>query len=360
MNGQSPGQCSRPNGTPIEFALFGPDAFSRSDESDDQLFYARDRLVNHLDAVALATVEQLIGQLIAVDQAVVLDLMAGWNSHLPTSLRTSKVIGLGLNPNELASNPALTEWIIHDLNQEPKLPFPDDYFDAVINTVSVDYITAPVEVFAEVGRILKPDGLFLVIFSNRMFPQKATKIWRQSNEEERILLVEDFFSQSQMFEDTNVFISKGKPRPTDDKYAHLGIPSDPIYAIYAWKASASGTHRPLPLISADIEQVPDTADIERRMAAVKETLQCPYCGERMRKWQIPQTPFTTWSHDFMYVCFNDACPYLVRGFNVMNHQGNLGKSYRLMYNPVNDHCMPVPVPSHHALKDGIIDEPGDT
>jgi SAM-dependent methyltransferase len=236
-------------GDPVQPArIFGADDFSRLDESDDALFYARDRFVQHLDSLALATVEHLIGQLIVTKQPAILDLMASWDSHIPTSLQTAEMVGLGMNANELERNPALNRRLIHDLNKDPHLPLPECYFDAVLNTVSVDYMTAPFEIFCEVGRILKPGGLFLVTFSNRMFPQKVTRIWRESTEEERVLLVKELFQRSRLFEDLSTFISTGKPRPADDKYAHLGIPSDPVYAVYAWKQGASETRatRPVP------------------------------------------------------------------------------------------------------------------
>jgi SAM-dependent methyltransferase len=209
------------------------EAFSRMDESDDSLFYAKDRFVDHLDTLALATVEQIIGDVITQTNPVILDLMAGWNSHIPDRLRPSKVVGLGLNENELRQNKALSEHLIHDLNRDPRLPFPAETFDAVINTVSIDYMTRPVEVFSEVANILKTGGLLLVIFSNRMFPQKAVKVWKESNEEERVLLVKGFFQQSGAFGETAVIVSRCKPRPKEDKYAFLGIPSDPVYAVYA-------------------------------------------------------------------------------------------------------------------------------
>ena len=45
-------------------------------------------------------------------------------------------------------------------------------------TVSVQYMTHPLEAFAEVGRVLKPGAPFIVTFSNRMFPTKAVAIWQ--------------------------------------------------------------------------------------------------------------------------------------------------------------------------------------
>jgi SAM-dependent methyltransferase len=192
------------------------EAFSRLDGSDDPLFYAKDRFVDHLDTLALATVEQIIGDVITQTNPVILDLMAGWNSHIPDRLRPSRMVGLGLNENELRQNKVLSEHLMHDLNRDPRLPFPAETFDAVINTVSIDYMTRPVEVFSAVANILKKRGLLLVIFSNRMFPQKAVKIWKESSEEEsssrgRVLPAVGAFGE------TTVIVSRGKPRPKEDK-----------------------------------------------------------------------------------------------------------------------------------------------
>ena len=335
--------------------LFSEDAFSRLDETDDSIFYASDRFVQHLDFVALKTVERLIGELVVEERPVILDLMASWDSHIPNTLNPERVVGLGLNKNELSENQALTEWCLHDLNKDPILPFRDDTFDAVLNVVSVDYMTKPIGVFREVGRILKPGGLFLVVFSNRMFDQKAIKIWRQSAEEERVLLVEEFFNHSGIFTRPRVFVAKGKPRPKDDRYTYLGIPSDPIYAVYADKTGGTGRHRPEPSSAFSHQNFPDPEELKLRKAEIKHNLRCPYCSEKLLKWAVPQTPFTQWDVDFMYVCFNDECPYLVRGWEVMQRQGNRGMSFRFTYNPHRDQCLSVPVPNLHALREGIID-----
>ena len=335
--------------------IFMEDAFSRLDEGDDTRFYSRDRLVNHLDSFALNTVKEVIGQLVVEENPVILDLMAGWDSHIPEKLKPSKVVGLGLNENELSRNTALSEVVIHDLNKDPSLPFSDHTFDVVINTVSVDYMTKPLQVFREIGRILEPGGLLLVIFSNRMFPQKAVKVWKESSEEERVLLVEDFFQSAGSFEKPSVFLSKGKPRPKDDKYYQKGIPSDPIYAVYADKKGGSPP-KARPVVTIAFGDLLEGSELEERKKMIKETLCCPYCGERLRKWAVPKNPFAyTWDNDFMYVCFNDECPYFVRGWDVMYRDGNRGASYRLMYNPDKDLCLPVPVPTFNALKEGIVD-----
>ena len=336
--------------------ILGTDAFSRLDESDDSEFYARDRFVSHLDSLALATVEKLIETLVVEENPAILDLMAGWDSHIPDHLRASEVVGLGLNENELRKNKVLSEVVIHDLNKDPRLPFPDNRFDVVINTVSVDYMTKPAQVFKEVARILKPGGLFLVIFSNRMFSEKAVKVWREAGEEERVLVVEDFFKEAGAFEKPIGFLSKGKPRPKNDKYADLGIPSDPIYAVYADKKGGDPFRGERPELTVSYGEPLDQETFERRKKAIKQTLRCPHCGEKMLKWAVPDNPFeVTWDNDFMYICFNDACPYYVRGWDFMYREGNRSCSYRLMYNPEKDCCMPIPVPTPKALRESIIE-----
>lgn len=336
--------------------IFQEGAFSRLNESDDQEFYATDRFVSHLDMVALETVERLIGSLIIEKDPVIMDLMAGWDSHIPEGVRPAKVVGLGLNRNELNQNTSVTQRVIHDLNKNPALPFPDGLFDVVINTVSVDYMVYPVEVFKNVARVLKPGGLFLVIFSNRMFPEKAVKVWQESSEEERVLIVDEFFRLSNGFEPCRYFVSKKKARPVDDKYANLGIPSDPIYAVYAEKKGGDPNRKKRPDVALTYGTRLDGKALEWRENHVKDTLECPHCGEKLRKWAVPDNPFCqTWDNDFMYICFNDECTYFVRGWDQMYHETSQSMSYRLMYNPEKDRCMPIPVPTPHALKEGIVD-----
>jgi len=339
----------------ISLPFLAPDAFTRLDESDDSLFYKKDRFVSHLDSLALHTVKRLIGELVVEENPVILDLMAGWDSHLPEGLKPSRVVGLGLNERELAENKALDEIVVKDINKDPGLPFEDETFDVVLNAVSVDYLVHPIEIFKEVGRILKPGGVFVVIFSNRMFPQKAIKVWRESSEQERILLVEDFFRASGRFERPSLFVSKGKPRPKDDKFAHEGLPSDPIYAFYADKIVNDTSSRARPPVELGLFEMPEKEELEKRKRKVKDTLCCPYCGKKLRKWAVPENPFAClWDNDFMYVCFNDGCPYYVRGWDFMIKEGNSG-SYRLMYNPEKDTFNPIPVPTPRALRESIVD-----
>ena len=340
----------------IREMLFDHDAFTRADEGDDREFYATDRFVSHLDQAALHTVEQVIDQLVTEERPDLLDLMASWDSHLTERLRAGNTVGLGLNPRELGANPGLDEWVVHDLNADPRLPFPDAGFDAVVNTVSVDYMTRPFEVFREVARVLRPGGLFLVLFSNRMFPEKAVKVWRESSDRERILLVQDFFDSVSEFGPARSFAVQGQPRPSDDRYARAGLPSDPVYAVWAERSGgpASRPERPTPTI--EVPAPWDADEVGRRKHRVAETRTCPYCGSRLSRWAVPQTPFTEWDTEHMYVCFDDSCPYYLRGWLSMHRQGNMGFSHRFMFDPDRRVCTSIPVHGPHALRGGIVDE----
>jgi SAM-dependent methyltransferase len=162
------------------------DPFARADPGDDGVFYSMPRKVVHLDPGAVAALTAAYAELLPPGAAV-LDLMSSWRSHLPDGL--GSVTGLGMNADEMADNPQLDRWVVHDLNRTPRLPFPDDTFDAVTCAVSVQYLTRPVEVFSDVARVLRPGGPVVVSFSNRCFPTKAVRIWLAATDDEHRALV---------------------------------------------------------------------------------------------------------------------------------------------------------------------------
>jgi len=162
------------------------------DEAPDAEFYELPRLVTHIDP---ATIEALTG--VYRDEipsgSDVLDLMSSWVSHLPDELALGRVAGLGMNAEELAANPRLGELVVHDLNAEPELPWPDASFDAVLNAVSIQYLIRPVEVFASIRRVLRPGGIALVAMSHRLFPTKAIAAFHTPAPPERLRLVSRYF-----------------------------------------------------------------------------------------------------------------------------------------------------------------------
>ncbi len=340
----------------IRHLLSRDDAFHRKDEAPDEAFYAQDRMVSHLDTTALTTVERLVGGLLVEEKPVILDLMASWDSHLPDSLSPAEVVGLGMNEAELEASSSLTRSVIHDLNADPVLPFEDETFDVVLNVVSVDYMTRPEEVFQEVGRVLKPGGLFLVIFSNRWFPPKVVWVWEEASEHERIGLVQEFFRSAGVFTETELFISMGLPRPVEDRYHDRGVPSDPVFAVFAEKRGGDPDREPrrLPRDPARVEL--DEDEVERRKAEVARTLRCPYCREPLDLWEVPDDPCIDWPNEHMYLCFNDGCPFVVRGWRFMWDQEIEGHSYRYLFNPETGAHTTVPIRGLQDLRPGIVEQ----
>ena len=135
--------------------MLRPELFRRMDESPDALFYDVPRLVTHIDDAAIAAVTQLYREHFPAGGAI-LDLMSSWVSHLPEEIAYRRVVGLGMNAEELAANPRLDARVVHDLNEDPRLPFADAEFDAAGICVSVDYLVRPVEVLRECGRVHPP------------------------------------------------------------------------------------------------------------------------------------------------------------------------------------------------------------
>ncbi len=228
-----PGMQARYNGTATDFC--SDDAFARVDTSADDAFYTTPRLVNHLDSNCSQQIGELYKQLLPHDGRV-LDLMSSWVSHLPAQFSTARITGLGMNQHELEQNPLLAETLVHDLNQEPLLPFDDELFDGIVCTASIEYLVSPAEVFNELARVLKPGAPLIITFSNRWFPPKAIKTWGNVHEFERMGLVLEYFIENGAFEKLHSYSLRGLPRPPDDKYADQLLLSDPVYAVWASKS----------------------------------------------------------------------------------------------------------------------------
>ncbi|MGE4561246.1 MAG: methyltransferase domain-containing protein [Desulfobulbus sp.] len=207
----------------------------RSDEGPDSDFYREPRMVQHMDSIARRSIRGRYGGLIP-DGSKVLDLMGSWDSHLPEKLEVSGLTVLGMNAEELQQNPRAGETLVRDLNAQPVLPFADSSFDAVLCTGSIEYLTNPLAVMAEVRRILRPSsGLMAFAFSNRWFPPKAIRIWTELHEFERMGWVAELLHTTGGFRDLATLSRRGQPRPADDPHQEFRL-SDPVYMVWAWKA----------------------------------------------------------------------------------------------------------------------------
>ncbi len=201
-----------------------PEFFAREDESPDASFYVSPRLLVHIDDHAIEAARRTYAEILPHDGAL-LDLMSSYRSHMPPELAWTRLCGLGMNEVELRENDQLTDYVVHDLNAEPRMPFDDDVFDGAVVTVSVQYMTRPVEIFRDVGRVLKADAPFIVTYSNRMFPTKAVRIWRALDDRERAGLIGTYFKYAACFGDVKM----------EDRSIDGGAHNDPLFAVWARK-----------------------------------------------------------------------------------------------------------------------------
>src|SRR5262249_44332592 len=105
---------------------------------------------------------------------------------------------------------------------DPALPFEADAFDHATCCVSVDYLTQPVEVFRQVGRVVASGGLFVCTFSNRLLPTKAIRGWLISDDNAHMQIVAEYFRRAGGFAAANA--------RTCTRLDHRG---DPLYAVWA-------------------------------------------------------------------------------------------------------------------------------
>jgi hypothetical protein len=172
--------------------LLRPDQRTKLDDTDDNQFYSFPRFVTHVDEGFIDQLTQLYRDRLKPNTRI-LDMMSSWVSHLPDEMEFAHVEGHGMNEEELARNRRLNHYFVQDLNRNPKLPLADEDFDAVLNCVSIQYLQYPDAIFSEIHRILKPGGIAIISFSNRMFFQKAIAAWRDSTEQGRVELVKSYF-----------------------------------------------------------------------------------------------------------------------------------------------------------------------
>ncbi|MBW4594521.1 MAG: methyltransferase domain-containing protein [Brasilonema angustatum HA4187-MV1] len=210
-----------------------PEERTKQDSTDDKLFYEHPRFVTHVDDKFIQQLTDLYRVRLKPNTRI-LDMMSSWVSHLPEDIPFAHVEGHGLNAEELARNPQLNHYFVQNLNENPQLPLEDQSFDAVLNCVSVQYLQYPEAVFSEIHRILKPGGVAIFSFSNRMFFQKAIQAWREGTEASRVELVKSYFSAVPGLTPAEV-IARQSSLPNFLQW--MGVPGgDPFYAVIAYRS----------------------------------------------------------------------------------------------------------------------------
>ena len=214
--------------------MLRPDQRTKLDDTNDLNFYDYPRFVTHVDDSFIDRLTNLYRERLKPNSRI-LDLMSSWVSHLPSDIEYAYVEGHGMNAEELAKNPQLDHYFVQNLNQQPKLPLQDADFDAVLVTVSIQYLQYPEAVLSEIYRVLKPEGITIVSFSNRMFYQKAIAAWREGTDTDRVSLVRKYFQSVDGFSQPEIIVHQSTLPPL---LQMMGIGGgDPFYALIARKSA---------------------------------------------------------------------------------------------------------------------------
>jgi SAM-dependent methyltransferase len=216
-----------PPAPPVVEVLSPAERF-KLDASDDALFYAEPRFVQHLDGAFRDRLTRLYRERIP-PCAVVLDLMSSWVSHLPGGVTYEQVIGHGLNEQELRANPRLDRFWVQNLNQQQQLPLESASIDAALMVAGWQYLQYPEAVAAELLRVVRPGGQLFVAFSNRMFFTKAPQVWTDGDDRDHLAVV------------AKVLMAQGWPRPeliaeatpAQGPLGWIGAKGDPFFAVVA-------------------------------------------------------------------------------------------------------------------------------
>ena len=177
------------------------------DESNDEEFYSDPKFVYHLDANFRQNLSDLYEREID-NYSTVLDLMSSWDSYLPKGKKYKKVIGHGLNKQELEKNKIFDSFWIQNFNLSQQIPLDKESVDYCLMVAAWQYLQYPENLTKEIARILSRQGKFIIAFSNRAFWHKAPNIWTSSTEEERVkyvrrVLITNGFSEPKVIKKFN-------------------------------------------------------------------------------------------------------------------------------------------------------------
>ncbi len=81
--------------------------------------------------------------------------------RIPTK-KNRKVIGHGMNEDELRSNNRLDKFWVQNLNKSQNMPIEDSSIDAGLIVAGWQYLQYPEKVSLELSRIIKSDSLLII------------------------------------------------------------------------------------------------------------------------------------------------------------------------------------------------------
>ncbi len=245
-----------------------------------------------------------------------------------------------------------------DLNDQPRLPFDNASFDAVLVTLEVGKLRRPLEVFRDVGRVLRPEGLVAVSFGPAGYDAACTRLWALADDREHLMLAEAFIefacagfsrpsSLTLLAAEQGLAWHEGPPSPEDPRGAHAHL-------VLAYRGDVAPAHLARPPFPPPPVERARTRDDIRFDDAGRPC--CPYCGVRMGRYAPPVTVFEIdYGVSELDVCFDDRCSYYRGSKRWMRAQGHIGYTYRFMLNPETGATGALPDDLHGGLRSCRLD-----
>jgi hypothetical protein len=247
--------------------------------------------------------------------------------------------------------------IADELNEQPLLPFENGSFDAALVTLDLGALRQPLEVFREVGRVLRPAGLLAVGFGAASHDEAHTRLWARAGDRERLMLAEAFiefagagftapvsmtFFHGETAGESEGEEGRGRGLEWREGRTPLDDPDLPhAHVVFAYRDAVAPSHLDHPPFPAPTAQPAKTKDDIRYDEQGRPC--CPYCGVAMGRYSPPVTVFEIdYGVDELYVCFDDRCGYYRRSRRWMRSQGHPGFTYRFMFDPATGATGPLP------------------
>jgi SAM-dependent methyltransferase len=300
-----------------------------------------------LHPAAVSMIRVACEELLPCGNARILELLAGPRNLMPLGDRPNAVTGLGTWKEELMKNDKLCHRVIADPSGPAALPFRSRCFDGAVLLFGVETLREPASVFQEVSRVLRRGAVFLVVYSSVTDPAWGNSGWQRMDDQERLSVVVSGFEKTETFGPVTAYGTQRRVRSEASRKRHppKGLPQ--VWIAYAKNRAVEPR--------ADVR----CGGLERTHEGEADPLRCPYCGDRLKKYEVPHSPCEIdywYEASFLYICFNDRCPYFERGWEWMWSKMKRNVSYRHMYNPATRKSGPIPVPTFYALRDGIVEE----
>ncbi len=218
-----PGIQARWKDTPTDFG--GPKAQRRTDPTPDCQFYSRPGVSPPIDQKAASLIRELLEKVLP--PGPVLELFCPGQSLVPPGYPV-----VALSPCQPQVKPGGEERIIQDLNKDPRLPFKDGSFAAAVINLTLPYLLRPFALAREVARVLKPKGVFIMTFTDRYLPTRATELWIDLHPFERMGYALEILLESGSFGHLETYSARGFPRPAHDPLFPQRREADPVFAVW--------------------------------------------------------------------------------------------------------------------------------